>query len=294
LRRVLIAGEQVGRGCETRVMTPSACPAYLQAVSAFASGKWAAGRNHPAPWLLASIATFGIVAGAAWFGGTVAERDFMDVAEREYVAGSALIQLEDGVIELQAALEGALGGTDTLTPDQAEDMVDALDRAFGRYLASPVPPAERQRGDFVYSEYREWRNSYVIPGIAALRGGGPLVAPTAATQMRVQGLQENPGGGGPLSQLAAQTSGRQRRTMADAATTYHRTNIVLTTFGLLGILGAMAAGSIAVARSAAGGEEGEGDGPGALMLAAGSAAAFDFAPSAAPVPAFEPGPSPTD
>ena len=78
------------------------------------------------------------------------------------------------------------------------------------------------------------------------------------------------------------------------STTYHRTNIVLTTFGLLGILGAMAAGSIAVARSAAGGEEGEGDGPGALMLAAGSAAAFDFAPSAAPVPAFEPGPAPTD
>ncbi|MFN8506274.1 MAG: hypothetical protein U0547_01755 [Dehalococcoidia bacterium] len=206
-------------------------------------------RNHPAPWLLASIATFGIVAGATWFGGTVAQRHFMDVAQREYVAGTALAQLANGAIELQAALEGAMDGTDALTPEEAEDMVDALDRAFARYLASPVPLDERQRGDYAYTQYREWRNGYVMPAIAALRGGGPLVAPTMGVALRTQGLRENPSAGGPITQLAAASGERQRQTMERAAVTYNRTNAILTTFGLLGILGAMVAGSAAIARA---------------------------------------------
>ncbi len=255
-------------------MAAAACRAYLQRVSIRENAKAATtARNHPAPWLLASIATFGVVAGATWFGGTVAQRHFMDVAEREYVAGSALAQLEDGTIELQAALEGAMDGTDTLSPDEAEDMVDALDRAFARYLASPVPLDERQRGDYAYTQYREWRNGYVMPAIMALRGGGPLVAPTTGAALRTQGLRENPSAGGPISQLAAATGERQRRTMESAALTYNRTNAVLTTFGLIGILGAMAAGSAAIARAAGrDGHELE-----AATLAAEEAAAWTFA-----------------
>lgn len=248
--------------------------AYLQRVSIRGNDKTATtARNHPTPWLLASIATFGIVAGATWFGGTVAQRHFMDVAEREFLAGTALSQLDDGAIELQAALEGALDGTDPLTPNEAEDMVDALDRAFARYLASPVPLDERQRGDYAYTQYREWRNDYVMPAIAALRGGGPLVAPTTGVVLRTQGLRENPSAGGPISQLAAATGERQRKTMAHAAVTYNRTNAILTTFGLLGILGAMVAGAAAVAR-AAGRDGHEFD---AIPLATEEAATWTFA-----------------
>lgn len=207
-------------------------------------------RRSPAPWLLASIATFGLVAGAMWFGGSVAARAFQDVAARELVSGGALIELEGGVSELQTGLADALAGTGTMTAADAEDMVDALDRAFARYLASRVPADERQRGDHVYELYRAWRAEHVIPAIASLRGAGPLGEPTVERSWRLEGRRENPGDGGALTMLAVSTGGRQRETMQSAAVTYNRTNAVLSTLGLLGIMGGLAAGFVAVARDA--------------------------------------------
>ncbi|MBI2765834.1 MAG: hypothetical protein HYX53_07985 [Chloroflexi bacterium] len=200
-----------------------------------------------APWLLLSLAAFGVVIGGTTAAGTAAQRRYDLALSRHVVARAALQQLSPGVLDLQDALQSSEpGGSGELGFRLA-----SLDAALGRFDAMPPLPGEASELAAARNAYQTWRAQYALPTIAALRGELRLAPNVTTDGARNSGARQATASVRALQALAATDDRVRGAQMAADFERFDRTNAALEGIAALGIAGAMAAGYAAIRRMAA-------------------------------------------
>jgi hypothetical protein len=203
--------------------------------------------DHPLPWLMASVAVAGLVAGLAPTGVIATQHDLDNALRTQELSREALRDISVRLPELHSNLTETSEGSRRANTRMLADDLEALDAAWGQYLRMPATGKERDAAGEAWAEYRQWRWEVALPAIEAVEAGAPL-APNGSDGSRPGGMFAHSEAAVAVQELHVLNQKESHAEVASAWREYRLRTGILVGASIAGILVALGAAMASVSR----------------------------------------------